>query len=110
MACPNLDDVGDVQGIASIRLSNLNGVDQIETKHLIDKTGPSICTLSICTDQTNFQKMASRMLPSGSMESNPLHAMSSLLQILFLARYLDTLVLQNIKKIYLFSFPSFLVA
>jgi acetolactate synthase-1/2/3 large subunit len=72
----SLDKVGDVWGIETMRLTNLNEIGQTEFQSLFNKTGPAIFILSICPDQTYFPKTASRMLPSGSMESNPLHAMS----------------------------------
>jgi len=73
---PNWDKVGNVWGIDSMRLSNLNEMNQVEFQRLFNEAGPAIFILSICPDQTYFPKIASRMLPSGSMESNPLHAMS----------------------------------
>ena len=76
LGLPNWDKVGNVWGIDSMRLSNLNEMNQVEFQRLFNEAGPAIFILSICPDQTYFPKIASRMLPSGSMESNPLHAMS----------------------------------
>ena len=76
LGLPNWDKVGDVWGIETMRLTNLNEIGQTEFQSLFNKTGPAIFILSICPDQTYFPKIASRMLPNGSMESNPLHAMS----------------------------------
>jgi acetolactate synthase-1/2/3 large subunit len=76
LGLPNWDKVGDVWGIETMRLSNLKDLSQKVFQVLFNKTGPAIFILSICPDQTYFPKIASRMLPTGSMESNPLHAMS----------------------------------
>lgn len=76
MGIPNWDKIGDVWGIDSMRLSSLNEVNEAEFQNLFKQAGPAIFILSICPNQTYFPKIASRLLPSGSMESNPLHAMS----------------------------------
>jgi acetolactate synthase-1/2/3 large subunit len=76
LGLPNWDKVGDVWGIETMRLTNLNEIGQTVFQSLFNKAGPAIFILSICPNHTYFPKIASRMLPSGSMESNPLHAMS----------------------------------
>ena len=76
LGIPNWDKIGDVWGIDSMRLSSLNEVNEAEFQNLFKQAGPAIFILSICPNQTYFPKIASRLLPSGSMESNPLHAMS----------------------------------
>ena len=76
LGLPNWDKVGNVWGIDSMRLLDLNEMNQAKFHRLFNEAGPAIFILSICPDQTYFPKIASRMLPSGSMESNPLHAMS----------------------------------
>jgi acetolactate synthase-1/2/3 large subunit len=72
----SLDKVRDVWGVDSMCLSNLNEMNQAKFQSFFNEAGPAIFILFICPDQTYFPKTASRMLPSGSMESNPLHAMS----------------------------------
>ena len=76
LGLPIWDKIGDVWGIKSMRLSNIDEMNQSAFQELFEETGPAIFIISICPDQTYFPKISSRVLANGSMESNALHAMT----------------------------------
>ena len=76
LGLPQWLNIGSLWDIDVMRINNLSQLDTLEFTELFERDGPAIFILSICPDQTYFPKIASRVLPNGSMESNPIHAMT----------------------------------
>jgi acetolactate synthase-1/2/3 large subunit len=64
----------DIAKAFDVPISTLE-VDQ-DFSEILQRKGTEIFMVKIHPDQTFFPKISSRVLPDGSMESNPLHLMS----------------------------------
>jgi acetolactate synthase-1/2/3 large subunit len=64
----------DIAKAFDVPISRLE-VDQ-DVSEILQRKGTEIFIVKIHPDQTFFPKISSRVLPDGSMESNPLHLMS----------------------------------
>jgi len=70
----NLPRWADIAKAFDVPISRLE-VDQ-DVSEILQRKGTEIFIVKIHPDQTFFPKISSRVLPDGSMESNPLHLMS----------------------------------
>lgn len=72
----SLDKVGDVWGVGSMCLSNLNEINQAEFLLNFNSLSPCAFVVHIDSKQTYLPKIMSRITETGSMESNPIDQMS----------------------------------
>lgn len=70
----NLPRWEDIANAFDVPITTLE-VDQ-DVSEILQRKGTEIFLVKIHPDQTFFPKISSRVLPDGSMESNPLHLMS----------------------------------
>lgn len=75
LGLPNWDKLFDVYDIPSMRLRSAD-LDQPDFLRLFEAPGPAAFIVSIDPEQTYYPKIQSRLLPDGSLESNPLHLTS----------------------------------
>ena len=61
---------------------------------LLKNDGPILIEVKIDPEQTYWPKIDSRVLPDGSMASNPLHLMSPMLDSQSIKKYLPYLIHQ----------------
>lgn len=59
-----------------IPCTQVGGADEARFEELLSSDGPALFIVPIDPEQTYFPKITSRLLPNGSMESNPLHLMT----------------------------------
>lgn len=62
-------------GLKYVKLSGDSDLRMSQLREVVDSIGPVFVEVPIDPDQTYLPKIASRVLPDGSMKSNPLHRM-----------------------------------
>lgn len=75
LGLPNWEKIFQAFDIPVVTLNRKN-LDFEELKSLIRNSGPQAYILDLDPEQLYFPKLTSKVLPSGKMESNPLHLMS----------------------------------
>ena len=70
---PNWKDLAKAYDIPFMNFTNFEDLDFLK---LFNSNSPSLFIVHIDPNQTYFPKIASKVLPNGSMASNPIHFMS----------------------------------
>jgi len=73
-----LPDLRMIAAAYNLPYTSIVNSDEIDKKleEICKRVGPELIEVRIDPDQTYYPKIASRILPSGTMESNPLHLMT----------------------------------
>jgi len=96
LGLPNWSFIAKAYGLRYLKLEDVDLVGSI-LDEVLSRIEPEIIEVKIDPEQTYFPKITSRILPSGAMESNPLHLMTPDLSSDEIERYLPYLS-DRIKK------------
>lgn len=75
LGLPNWEQIFNAYGISTTRITVENYFNK-EVIDAINANGPHAFIVTLDPDQLYFPKLTSRVMPDGSMKSNPLHLMS----------------------------------
>lgn len=75
LGLPDLRLIARAYKLPYTLIMNSSDLDK-ELDEICKRTGPELIEVRIDPDQTYYPKITSRILPSGAMESNPLHLMT----------------------------------
>jgi acetolactate synthase-1/2/3 large subunit len=75
LGLPNWEKLFDAFDIPVYAMDKSNFFDS-EIDTLLNSSGPTAFLVSVDPEQTYFPKITSRVLPDGTLESNPLHLMT----------------------------------
>jgi acetolactate synthase-1/2/3 large subunit len=90
LGLPDWKMIANAYGIPYFVFDGSSDLDR-ELESVLKLTGPQLIEVRIDPEQTYFPKITSRILPDGSMESNPLHLMTPELNRDQMNRYLPYL-------------------
>jgi acetolactate synthase-1/2/3 large subunit len=75
LGLPDWKHIAAAYGLKYLRLTSPESLKQ-DLGQILEENGPCFVEVKIDPDQTYFPKITSRILPNGTMASNPLHLMS----------------------------------
>jgi acetolactate synthase-1/2/3 large subunit len=90
LGLPNWSYIAKAYGLRYSKLESSEHIDSL-IKEVLDRNGPEFIEVKVDPEQTYYPKIDSRILPSGTMASNPLHLMSPPLSSEDIEKYLPYL-------------------
>lgn len=81
LGLPNLELLASTYGLAFVEIDSRMLLDDPALQTILRARGPALVRVAVDPEQTYFPKIASRVLPDGSMKSNPLHKMEPPLEV-----------------------------
>jgi acetolactate synthase-1/2/3 large subunit len=90
LGLPDWSFIAKAYGLPYTKLEEFELVDPVLTQ-VLDRIGPEVIEVMIDPEQTYYPKITSRILPSGAMDSNPLHLMTPDLSFEEIDRFLPYL-------------------
>ena len=75
LGLPDWAHIAAAYGIKYVKINNPEMLRE-DISQILEEDGPCFIEVKIDPDQTYFPKITSRVLPNGTMTSNPLHLMS----------------------------------
>ena len=75
LGLPDWRHIAAAYGLKYVKLDNSEMLKDVVTQ-ILENDGPCFIEVKIDPDQTYYPKITSRILPNGTMASNPLHLMS----------------------------------
>lgn len=75
LGLPALELLAETYGIPYVSLDPIVGLNDPALLRQLSSSGPSLIRVLVDPEQTYYPKIASRVMPDGSMKSNPLHRM-----------------------------------
>jgi acetolactate synthase-1/2/3 large subunit len=89
VTCPDIVKLAAAYGIPASRIHDHDGLEQ-KIRGVLATSGPVICDLVISPEQTQLPKLASRVMPDGSLVSSPMEDMYPFLER---AEFLENMII-----------------
>lgn len=89
---PDWSILAKAYGVRHLDFPREAGFGAPEIRDVMETPGPALITVSVDPNQTFFPKISSRVMPDGSMRSNPLHRMTPELSGELVDRFLPYLL------------------
>lgn len=90
VSCPDMLKIAAAYGIPASRIQDHDGLEE-KIKAVLETPGPVLCDIVMSPDQAQLPKLASRVLPDGSMVSLPMEDMFPFLER---AEFLENMIIE----------------